>query len=288
MSDDTSENTIDGTTEHLAAEDVVSTDDLDALVGGVRGVSAVVGEAPTSDRWGRNATFVERLGPINDFLFERWFRTQVEGVENIPDGGALLVANHAGALPPDALQIQWALHRMLDRDVYMMGDRVFSRLPFLSWLFRRAGGIEANAETARKLLGEEGYLGLVFPEGSEGTAKHMSERYRLARFGRGGFVRVAMDARVPVVPVAVLGASEAMPVLANMELLAKLLDIPYAPLAPLIWLPAKIRIRFLPALEVAAGPTDDHSAQVQAQVIRDLIQEGLLDMLARRRTVLLG
>jgi len=241
-----------------------------------------------ADRWGRSEEFIGTISPALDFLYDRWFRTDAEGLEHIPDSGALLVSNHAGALPPDAVQIMWAIRRALDRKVYMMGENILSRMPVAGWMFRRIGGVEAAPTTARKLLGEEGQLGLVFPEGAKGTGKPYTERYRLQRFGRGGFVRVAMDAGVPIVPVAVLGAEEAMPVLGNFESLARMFDVPYVPITSLVWLPVKFRIRFLPAVDVHLGPSDDHTQQMAADDIRTMIQESLVELLGRRRSVIFG
>lgn len=263
-------------------------EELDAVVGGIRSIPAAPAERPVGDKWGRDPELIDRLAPAMDFLYDRWFRTEADGFEHIPDGGALLVANHAGAFPPDAPQIQWTVRRHLDRDVYMMGENLLSRTPVLNWLFRRAGGIEANPETARRLLGEEGCLALVFPEGTKGTGKHVSQRYRLQRFGRGGFVRVAMDAGVPIVPVAVLGAEEAMPVLGNLDVVARLANLPYAPLTSLVWLPVKFKIAFLRPVYVAEGPTDDHTVALYTEGIRDTIQEALLEMIGRRRSVVFG
>lgn len=245
-------------------------------------------ERVAADRWGRSEEFIGRLSPAVDFLYDHWFRTEAEGLENIPEGGALLVSNHAGALPPDAIQIMWAIRRTSGRKVYMLGENVFSRLPVAGWMFRRLGGVEAAPATAKKLLGEEGELGLVFPEGTKGTGKRFTQRYRLQRFGRGGFVRVAMDAGVPIVPVAVLGAEEAMPVFGNLGTMARMIDVPYVPLTSLVWLPVKFRIRFLPPLDVHLGHSDDHTQQMVADDVRGLIQKNLVELLGRRRSVLFG
>jgi len=245
-------------------------------------------DAADTDRWGRSEEVVRRVGPAVDFLYDRWFRTEVEGLDKIPAGGALLVSNHAGALPPDAVQIMWAIRRELDRRVYMMGEHVFGRLPVAGWMFRRIGGVEADPSTARKLLGEEGQLGLVFPEGTKGTGKHWSERYRLQRFGRGGFVRVAMDAGVPIVPVAVLGAEEAMPIFGRLDGLAGMLGLPYVPVTSMVWLPVKFRIRVLDPIDVHLGHSDDHTQQMVSEDVRAVIQRTLIDLLAQRRSVIWG
>lgn len=261
--------------------------DLDAIVGGLRPAVAGVPE-PNTDSWGRSERLIERLAPAFDFLYDRWFRTEVSGLAHVPEGGALLVANHAGAVPADAPQIVWAMRRHLGRAVYMMGDDLLSRAPFIGRAFRRMGGIEANPETGRVLLGREGQLGLVFPEGTKGTGKHVSDRYRLRRFGRGGFVRLAADAGVPIVPIAVMGAEEAMPVLADLPRVARLLDVPYVPVTSLMWLPVKFRIRVLEPVDVAEGATDDHSIQVHTDGIRALIQDALFELIAGRRSVVFG
>lgn len=245
-------------------------------------------DTPDTDRWGRSEDTIRRVGPAFDFLYDHWFRTEVEGLEKIPPGGALLVSNHAGALPPDAIQIMWAIRRELDRRVYMMGEHVFSRLPVAGWMFRRIGGVEADPSTARKLLGEEGHLGLVFPEGTKGTGKRWSERYRLQRFGRGGFVRVAMDAGVPIVPVAVLGAEEAMPIFGRFDGLANMVGLPYVPVTSLVWLPVKFRIRVLDPIDVHLGHSDDHTQQVVSEDVRAVIQAALVELLGHRRSVIWG
>lgn len=245
-------------------------------------------DGPDVDRWGRSEEALRRVGPAIDFLYDHWFRTEVEGLENVPAGGALLVSNHAGALPPDAIQIMWAIRRELERRVYMLGENIFSRLPVGGWVFRRIGGVEAAPSTARKLLGEEGQLGLVFPEGTKGTGKRWSERYRLQRFGRGGFVRVAMDAGVPLVPVAVLGAEEAMPIFGRLDGIAAMFGVPYVPLTSMVWLPVKFRIRILEPIDVHLGHSDDHTQQVVADDVRTLIQNALVDLLGRRRSVIWG
>ncbi|MFN8104454.1 MAG: lysophospholipid acyltransferase family protein [Acidimicrobiia bacterium] len=241
-----------------------------------------------TDRWGRSEDVLRRVGPAFDFLYDRWFRTEIEGLDNVPAGGALLVSNHAGALPPDAIQIIWAIRRELDRSVYVLGENILSRLPVAGWIFRRIGGVEAAPSTARKLLGEEGRLGLVFPEGTKGTGKRWTERYRLQRFGRGGFVRVAMDAGVPIVPVAVLGAEEAMPIFGRLDGLANMIGVPYVPLTSLVWLPVKFRIRVLEPIDVHLGNSDDHTQQMVSEDVRSVIQNALIDLLGRRRSVILG
>jgi 1-acyl-sn-glycerol-3-phosphate acyltransferase len=260
---------------------------LPGAVGGTLPVEEGIGPVGV-DRWGRSEHFVETITPIADFLYDRYFRVEVDGIDNIPDSGALLVSNHAGALPPDALQIVWALRRHLHRHVYMMGDHLLARIPVLSTMFRRIGGVEADPETARRLLGVEGQLGLVFPEGTKSTGKPVRRRYRLARFGRGGYIRVAIDAGVPIVPVAVVGAEEAMPVLANIGVLARALRMPYVPVTTFVWLPAKFHLRFLEPVEVASGASDDHTVQVVSDAIREMIQAALFDMLSKRRWVLFG
>ena len=164
-------------------------------------------------------------------LYRSWHRVEWEGLENIPtDGGALLVANHAGAIPADAPAIMHGIETELGRPVYGLADDLFKRLPVVGTVWSRVGGVLAHPDNAYRLLREQQQLALVFPEGTKGTGKTYGERYQLRRFGRGGFVQIAMRAGVPVVPIAVVGAEEAMPILYKSTTLAKLLGLPYVPI----------------------------------------------------------
>jgi 1-acyl-sn-glycerol-3-phosphate acyltransferase len=243
--------------------------------------------------WGRSERvegLVDRT--LYDFLYHYWFRVEVEGIENVPDdGGALLVCNHAGALPPDGIMIAKALREEHPRRriVHLALERPFRRLPGAGMLIAKVGGVPAHPANVQRLLFDEQQLVLAFPEGSSGTRKPISERYRLRKFGEGGFVAAAMRARVPIIPIAVLGAEEAQPVFGRLNLLRRL---PYLPLTSALPLPAKFRIRFLePIATDDLGPSpqeDERLVRTLAQDVRALIQENLLELVAGRRSVWLG
>ena len=171
--------------------------------------------------WGRS----ERLEGLVDqtlvsFLYHYWFRCEVEGIEHVPaTGGALLVSNHAGALPPDASMIAKAIQEEhpRPRKLHLTVEHFFKGFPFFSMFVAKIGGVPAHPANVHRLLHDEQQLVLVFPEGAKATEKLYKDRYRLRRFGRGGFVEAAMRAGVPIVPIAVVGAEEAMPTLAQVR-----------------------------------------------------------------------
>ncbi|MCB0867191.1 MAG: acyltransferase family protein, partial [Solirubrobacterales bacterium] len=231
-----------------AAEELLSIADLRNLLPAAEPDRAL-------DDWGRSETVVSLMEPLLNFYYRYWFRVETQGVENIPaDGGALLVSNHSGALPPDAPMIMQAIRNehQNPRPLYMLGEHWFKGYPGVSMLVNKMGLVPAHRENAQRLLHDEGRLAVVFPEGQKGSRKVYWQRYRLRRFGRGGFVRTAIRARVPIVPIAVVGAEEAMPIFAHMKLLQKLSGLIYFPLtpsfphfglaAPLMFLPSKFKI----------------------------------------------
>ena len=183
------------------------------------------------DEWGRSEHMRELARRAYGPLYRSWHRVEWEGLEKIPtDGGALLVSNHAGAIPSDAPAIMHGIEEELGRPVYGLADEIFKMLPVVGTLWSRAGGVLAHPDNAYRLLREQKQLALVFPEGTKGTGKTYGERYQLRRFGRGGFVQIAMRAGVPVVPIAVVGAEEAMPIVFKINPLAKALGVPYVPI----------------------------------------------------------
>jgi len=186
---------------------------------------AVEPERQVTD-WGRSER-VEGLmdRTVYDFLYHYWFRVEVEGIEHVPStGGALLVSNHAGALPPDASMIAKAIkeEHSRPRPLHLTVEHFFKGYPFLSMFVTKIGGVPAHPANVHRLLHDEQQLVLVFPEGAKGTEKLFKDRYKLRRFGRGGFVEAAARAGVPIVPVAVVGAEEAMPTIAQVGLLKRL------------------------------------------------------------------
>jgi 1-acyl-sn-glycerol-3-phosphate acyltransferase len=248
--------------------------------------------------WGRSERVEQLLDKtLYSFLYHYWFRCEVEGIENVPaTGGALLVANHAGALPPDASMIAKAIQEEhpRPRPLHLTVEHFFKGYPFFSMFVAKIGGVPAHPANVQRLLHDEQQLVLVFPEGAKGSAKLYKDRYKLRRFGRGGFVAAAVKAGVPIVPVAVVGAEEAMPTFAQIGLLKRLTGLIYFPLTPLFphfgllgasYLPAKFKLRFLEPVRTDAIE-DPHPGIVQdvADDIRGRIQDELVDMLAHRRS----
>ena len=173
------------------------------------------------------------MEPVLNFYYRYWFRVEVEGIENVPTaGGALLASNHSGALPPDAPMIMQAIRNEHPnpRPLYMLGEHWFKGYPGVGMLANKIGLVAAHPANAHRLLHDEGRLVLVFPEGQKGTRKLFWQRYKLRRFGRGGFVKTAIRAGVPIVPVAVMGAEEAMPIFAHVPLLQRLTGLIYFPI----------------------------------------------------------
>lgn len=256
------------------------------------------------DEWGRSAHAREVLRRLYDPIYRQLFRTEWEGLDRLPTaGGALLVANHAGAIPSDAPVIMHGIEEELGRPMYALADALFKTAPVVGTLWARLGGVVAHPDNAYRLLREQQQLVLVFPEGAKGPGKHYRERYKLRRFGRGGFVEIAMRAGVPVVPIAVVGAEESMPIVYNIAPLARLLRVPYAPvtanhllfgplLGSVLYLPAKFRLRVLDpvSFDVAADQPRYSRARImdEAEHIRQQIQEALWDMLRERRSVWFG
>jgi 1-acyl-sn-glycerol-3-phosphate acyltransferase len=254
--------------------------------------------------WGRSERvegFMDRT--LYEFFYRYWFRAEVEGIENVPStGGALLVSNHAGALPPDAAMIAKAIQEEhpYPRPLNLTVETFFRGYPGFSMLLPKIGAVTAHPANVQRLLYDEQQLVLVFPEGRKGTEKLYKDRYRLRRFGRGGFVEAAMRAQAPIVPVCVVGAEEAAPSFAQIGLMKRLTGLLYFPVTPtfphlgllgmLGYLPAKFKLRFLEPIRFDEPGMHEDKALVQtvAQDVRARIQEGLWEMLAERRSVWFG
>jgi len=256
------------------------------------------------DEWGRSEKMRALARRVYDPLYKYWFRAEWEGLEKIPtDGGALLVANHAAAIPSDAPVIMHGIETELHRPVYGMADHLFKAVPIVGTMWSRTGGVAAHPENAYRLLREQRQLALVFPEGSKGPGKHFSQRYRLRRFGRGGFVEIAMRAGVPIVPITVIGAEESMPIVYKSPALAKAIGAPYVPvtanmllfgplLGTLLYFPAKFRLRVLDPVRFDVPPDQERYSKSrvmdEAEDIRVAMQESLYDMLRQRSSVWFG
>ncbi|MDA8381083.1 MAG: lysophospholipid acyltransferase family protein [Actinomycetota bacterium] len=256
------------------------------------------------DEWGRSEHMRSLVRKAGDPMYRWWFRVEWEGIEKIPTtGGALLVANHAGAIPADAPVIMHGVERELGRPVYGLADYFFRTFPLVGTLWSRVGGVTAHPDNALRLLRDQGQLVLVFPEGTKGPSKSFQDRYRLRRFGRGGFIEIAMRAGVPVVPIAVVGAEESMPILFRLPGVAKAVGVPYLPvtlnhllLGPIVGsvlhLPSKFKLHVLDPItfDVPAGQERYSRSRImeEAENIRQRIQDQLWEMLAQRRSVWLG
>lgn len=256
------------------------------------------------DQWGRSERMRALTRAVYEPMYRYWFRAEWEGFEHLPrEGGALLVANHAAAIPSDAPVIMHGIERDLGRPLYGLGAHLFRALPVLGTLWSRYGGVAAHPDNAYRLLHDEQQLALAFPEGTKGSGKTYHDRYQLRRFGRGGFVEIAMRAGVPVIPIAVVGAEESMPTIWKSRRMARLLGIPYfpvtanqlvfGPVAGLVaYFPAKFRLRVLPPVHFDAPPDQDRYSRSavmdESERIRQMIQDALYDMLRKRRSVLFG
>jgi 1-acyl-sn-glycerol-3-phosphate acyltransferase len=254
------------------------------------------------DEWGRSQNARDLLRKVYDPLYERWFRVEWEGFEKIPrEGGGLIVANHAGAVPADAPSIMHGIEKELGRPVYGLADDMFKRIPFVNLAWSRLGGVQAHPDNAYRLLREQQQLITVFPEGNKGPGKTFDQRYQLRRFGRGGFVQIAMRAGVPIIPMAVVGSEEVMPILFKIPTLARALGLPYFPITAnmvllgplgLVPFPAKIRIRVLDPVHLDVPPDQPRYSRSRvmdtSEEIRRSIQEALYDMLRTRRSVWSG
>src|SRR5215212_6734728 len=248
--------------------------------------------------WGRSERIEGLLDrTLVDFFYRYWFRCEIEGIENVPSsGGALLVSNHSGALPPDAAMIGKAIkdEHPHPRPLNITVEHFFKGYPGFSMLIPKIGCVAAHPANVQRLLFDEQQLVLVFPEGRKGTEKLYKDRYKLRRFGRGGFVEAAMRAHTPIVPVCVVGAEEAAPIFAHINVLQKLTGLLYAPVSPIfpgaLYLPAKLRIRFLEPIRFDdEGKYEDKSlVQTVAQEIRARIQENVWEMVRSRKSVWFG
>jgi 1-acyl-sn-glycerol-3-phosphate acyltransferase len=286
---------------------------------------AVVVEAPApladdfiSRKWGRTALrnrsenfddfgldpgFERRVLPAVEFLYRTYFRTSVEGVDNVPaEGRCIVVANHSGALPLDGPMLRAALRieHPQKRDLRWLAEDFVYYLPFAGVFMNRVGAVRACPENAERLLEKESLVA-VFPEGVHGIKKLFRERYHLQRFGRGGYIRLCLRMRAPIVPCAIIGAEESSPLLYRLEGLTELLGLPYFPITPtfpmlgpvgLLPAPTKWRMRFGEPIHFDSyGPeaADDHVLVSRlSERVRSSIQAMLDSGLRERRSVWFG
>jgi 1-acyl-sn-glycerol-3-phosphate acyltransferase len=260
----------------------------------------VTGEAEVDD-FGFDAELTDQvLLAMMRPLYDRYFRVEVRGLENVPfEGGALVVANHSGTIPLDSVMTQIALRdkHPARRHLRMLGADLVFKTPFVGELARKTGTTLACNADAERLL-TRGELVGVWPEGFKGIGKPFSERYKLQRFGRGGFVSAALRSQVPIVPCSIVGAEEIYPIIGNMKTLARLLGLPYVPVTPtfpllgplgMIPLPSKWIIEFGEPIDTAvhgvAAADDPMLVFNLTDQVRETIQHTLYRLLMSRRSV---
>ncbi len=255
-----------------------------------------------TDAYGMDRELIDVVRPFFNFLYHTWWRTQTEGIANVPaDGRGLLVANHSGVLPWDGAMIATSVANEQgsdeDRIVRTLFLNWFNTLPFISPTLSALGQVPGLPDNATRLL-EEDQLVCVFPEGLKGVGKLFKDRYKLARFGRGGFVQAALRTGSPIIPVAVVGAEEIYPMLANFEPLARLMGLPYFPITPFFpWLgpigaiplPTRWSITYCPPISlIDYGPEDADDPLVVftiSEQVRGISQDTLNKKIAERSSV---
>ncbi|HJR37710.1 MAG TPA: lysophospholipid acyltransferase family protein [Nocardioidaceae bacterium] len=253
----------------------------------------------TVDEYGFDREVTERflLAAIRP-IAQKWFRVEVRGIENIPtEGGALVVSNHSGTVPMDGLVTGVSIHDHTGRHLRPLGADLVFRLPFVGDLARKGGATLACNDDAERML-RGGELVGVWPEGFKGIGKPYSERYKLQRFGRGGFVSAALRTGVPIVPCSVVGAEEIYPLVGNIPSLARLLGVPYIPITPffpwlgplgMVPLPSKWLIEFGEPIRTDSydeGAADDPMLVFNVtDQVRETIQQTLYTLLMQRRSV---
>ncbi len=255
------------------------------------------------DDFGLDPVYEERLLPLADFLYKRYFRVEVQGIEHVPDTGrCLVVANHSGTIPLDGLMLRSAirLEHGGARDLRWLTEDFVYYLPFVGSFMSRIGAVRACQENAERLLAKESLVA-VFPEGVKGIGKLYRDRYRLQRFGRGGFIRLCLRTGTPLVPCAVIGAEEASPMLHRDETLSKLLGLPYLPVTPtfpllgpvgLLPAPTKWRIRFGEVIPFDGYGPEAAADHVLVGRLADRVRVGIQQMLdqelSERKSVWFG
>jgi 1-acyl-sn-glycerol-3-phosphate acyltransferase len=255
------------------------------------------------DEFGYDPKFTQAILPLFEFLYTMWWRVEATGVDNVPsEGPALIVANHSGVLPWDGLMVNLAVRHEhpARRQCRMLALDMFALLPFLAPLLAQSGAVRANQENGERLL-RRGELVGVFPEGVKGVGKPFKDRYRLSRFGRGGFVRLALRTGAPIVPCAIVGAEEIHPKIASMDWLGKPIGLPYLPITPtfpllgplgVVPLPTKWSIDFADPMPMdpygPEGAEDPILVNRLSERIRSTVQRMVDSRLARRRSVWFG
>lgn len=269
----------------------------DAVLQTVAGLSTLSADSQQVDDFGCDPQFVEAVRPIFEWLYTDYWRVQTVGMHHVPQKErALIVANHSGTLPFDGAMLNLAIrrnhpHKRFPR--FLVEDFVFHS-PFMGVMMNRLGGVRACRENANRLLEREDLVA-VFPEGVKGLGKLYEERYQLARFGRGGFVRVAAETGAPIIPCAIIGAEEIYPILWKSDLLAKSFNVPYLPITPtfpllgpagLIPLPTQWVIAFGKPIHIPKTILKDPlKVHEWSLTVREVIQRMVSEMVKARRSI---
>jgi 1-acyl-sn-glycerol-3-phosphate acyltransferase len=284
--------TLAGVARSLGVDWQASTDEVVAFIR-----SRMSGDYAVDD-FGFDPEFTTKIFlPLLRPLVRSWFRVEVRGVENLPtDGSAMLVSNHAGTMPMDGMVLHAVVYDEIARHVRMLGADLIFKTPYSHDLARKTGTTLACQEDAERLLASD-QLVAVFPEGFKGLGKPYADRYKLQRFGRGGFVSAAIRAQVPIIPVSIVGSEEIYPLIAKAPALARMLGVPYFPVTPLFpWfgvlgmvpLPSKWIIEFGEAIttdELPPGAADDPMVVFNVtDQVRETIQHTLYALLSQRRS----
>lgn len=255
------------------------------------------------DDFGLDPIYERRLRPFADFLYKRYFRVETEGIDSIPDNGrCLLVANHSGTLPLDGPMLRTCvrLEHPAERDLRWLAEDFVYYLPFVGAFMSRIGAVRACQENAERLLKKDSLVA-VFPEGVKGIGKLYRDRYKLQRFGRGGFIRLCLRTQTPLVPCAVIGAEEASPMLYRDEFISKAVGLPYLPITPTFpWLgpvglvPAPTKWRIIFGERISFDDYAPDSAEDQVLVgrlserVRTVIQQLIDRAVGERQSVWFG
>jgi 1-acyl-sn-glycerol-3-phosphate acyltransferase len=253
-----------------------------------------------TDEWGLDWEVVEAVRPFAEFMYYKYWRVETSGIENIPEEGrALLVVNHSGQLPWDGVMVGVAVNNEhpAQRLVRTLYASWFPTLPFFSALFTKLGQALATEENGIRLLEQDNVVA-VFPEGYKGVGKLFKDRYRLARFGRGGFVRMAIKTQAPIIPVSVVGAEETYVSLTKSPTIAKLIGFPFFPISlrwpwlgplGLIPFPTKWYIDFGEAIPIDAYSPEQATNQLLisqlSDQVRNTVQEMIYSRLEQRKSI---
>jgi 1-acyl-sn-glycerol-3-phosphate acyltransferase len=255
-----------------------------------------------TDEWGFDQEYLDLVKPFFDFLYTKYWRVETSGLENIPETGrALLVVNHSGQLPWDGAMVALSVYREhpAQRLVRTLYASWFPTLPFFSDMFTRCGQVLATEDNGIRLL-EQDQLVAVYPEGYKGVGKLFKERYRLARFGRGGFIKMALRTGAPIIPVSVVGAEETYISFAKSPTIAKMIGFPYFPFSHTFpWLgligfvpiPTKWYIDMGEPIPMEYGPEAVNNLVLVSQLtdqVRNIVQEMIYNRLAQRSSVIFG